>query len=457
MKKIFPDDFMWGVATSSYQIEGAAFEDGKGLSVWDTFSHEHGRIKNNENGDITCDHYHLWKNDIEILDDLGVQAYRLSVSWPRINPTGFDKTPNKKGLDFYDRLVDNLLEKDIIPFITLFHWDLPQELEDNGGWTVRDITNAFVQYVDMISRYLGDRVKHWITHNEPWCVSYLGYINGQFPPGIKDSWSKSFATVHHLLLSHGLAIPVIRSNSKDSHIGISLNLNHSIPASSSVHDKEACHEYDGRFNRFFLDPLYNKQYPEDIMDGFIEEGLLTPQDLEIVQDGDLNIISTNTDFLGINYYSRGIIRNSKISEKDNLPVEITQGEKTEYGWEIHPESLYDLLMRVKSDYKVGNIYITENGCSYSYSPDSSSKINDEKRIHFHKVHIKELQRAVKDGISCKGYFAWSLMDNFEWAQGFSQRFGLVWVDFNTLERIPKESYYWYKKFIEQNGNGNDTY
>jgi beta-glucosidase len=185
--------------------------------------------------------------------------------------------------------------------------------------------------------------------------------------------------------------------------------------------------------------------------------LLTPQDLEIVQDGDLNIISTNTDFLGINYYSRGIIRNSKISEKDNLPVEITQGEKTEYGWEIHPESLYDLLMRVKSDYKVGNIYITENGCSYSYSPDSSSKINDEKRIHFHKVHIKELQRAVKDGISCKGYFAWSLMDNFEWAQGFSQRFGLVWVDFNTLERIPKESYYWYKKFIEQNGNGNDTY
>ena len=209
MKRIFPEDFMWGVATSSYQIEGAAFEDGKGLSVWDTFSHQEGKIKNEANGDVACDHYHLWKDDIELLDKLGVQAYRLSVSWPRINPSGFDKTPNKEGLDFYSRLVDNLLEKNIAPFITLFHWDLPQKLEECGGWTVRDVTDAFVQYVDMVTRHLGDRVKHWITHNEPWCVSYLGYINGQFPPGIKESWPKSFATIHHLLLSHGMVIPVI--------------------------------------------------------------------------------------------------------------------------------------------------------------------------------------------------------------------------------------------------------
>ena len=449
--KTFPRDFKWGTATSSYQIEGAPTAGGKGPSVWDLFSHIEGKIKNGDTGDTACDHYHLWRDDIELLKKLGVNAYRFSISWPRIFPTGKENEPNQIGLDFYSRLVDTLLENQITPFITLNHWDIPQGLEDIGGWPERDIVHEFVKYSYHVSKHLGDRVRNWITHNEPWCVSYLGYIEGHKPPGLINKWSKSLATAHHLLLSHGMAIPEIRNNSKQSEIGITLNLNTAIPASGSTYDEDACRFFDGQFNRLYLNPLYNNEYPDDVFEYLKTKSLISESDLNFIKQGDLNIISTKTDFLGVNYYSRAVIRNEEIDEKNNLPRNVDMGPKTDFGWEIYPPGIYDLLMRLKKEYKVQNIYITENGCSYSDGPNSEGKINDKRRIEYYRSHLTELKRAIEDGAPCNGYFAWSLMDNFEWAQGFSQRFGLIWVDFETLERIPKESYYWYKKYISANG------
>ena len=454
-KKPYPKDFKWGTATSSYQIEGAPTAGGKGPSVWDTFSHIEGKIKNGDTGDRACDHYHLWRDDIGLLKNLDVNAYRFSISWPRIFPTGKENEPNQIGLDFYSRLVDALLENQITPFITLNHWDIPQGLEDSGGWPERDIVNEFVKYSYHVSRHLGDRVKNWITHNEPWCVSYLGYIEGHKPPGLINNWSKSLATAHHLLLSHGMAIPEIRNNSKQSEIGITLNLNTAIPASESTYDKDTCKFYDGQFNRLYLNPLYKNEYPDDVFEYLKAKSLISESDLNFIKQGDLNIISTKTDFLGVNYYSRAVIRNEEIDENNNLPRNVDMGPKTDFGWEIYPPGIYDLLMKLKNEYKVQNIYITENGCSYGDGPNSEGKINDKRRIEYYHSHLTELKRAIEDGVPCNGYFAWSLMDNFEWAQGFSQRFGLIWIDFETLERIPKDSYYWYKKYISANGLDED--
>ena len=453
--KTFPRDFKWGTATSSYQIEGAPTAGGKGPSVWDTFSHIEGKINNGDTGDTACDHYHLWRNDIELLKNLGVNAYRFSISWPRIFPTGKENEPNQIGLDFYSRLVDTLLENQITPFITLNHWDIPQGLEDSGGWPERDIVHEFVKYSYHVSKHLGDRVKNWITHNEPWCVSYIGYIGGHKPPGLKNNWVKSLAAAHHLLLSHGMAIPEIRNNSKHSEVGITLNLNTAIPASGSTYDEDACRFYDGQFNRLYLNPLYKNEYPDDVFEYLKTKSLISESDLNFIKQGDLNIISTKTDFLGVNYYSRAVIRNEEIDEKNNLPRNVDMRPKTDFGWEIYPPGICDLLMRLKNEYKVQNIYITENGCSYGDAPNLEGKIEDNRRIEYHQSHLKEVKRAMDDGAPCNGYFAWSLMDNFEWAQGFSQRFGLIWVDFETLERIPKDSYYWYKEYISENGLDED--
>ena len=450
--KPYPRDFKWGTATSSYQIEGAPTAGGKGPSVWDTFSHIEGKIKNGDTGDRACDHYHLWRDDIGLLKNLGVNAYRFSISWPRIFPTGKENEPNQIGLDFYSRLVDALLENQITPFITLNHWDIPQGLEDIGGWTERDIVHDFVKYSYHVSRHLGDRVKHWITHNEPWCVSYIGYIGGHKPPGLKNNWVKSLAAAHHLLLSHGMAIPEIRNNSKQSDVGITLNLNTAIPASGSTYDEDACKFYDGQFNRLYLNPLYKNEYPDDVFQYLKTKSLISESDLNFIKQDDLNIISTKTDFLGVNYYSRAVIRNEDIDEKNNFPRNVDMGPETDFGWEIYPPGIYDLLMKLKNEYKVQNIYITENGCSYGDGPNSEGKINDKRRIDYYHSHLTELKRAIEDGVPCSGYFAWSLMDNFEWAQGFSQRFGLIWVDFETLERIPKDSYYWYKEFLLTGGS-----
>ena len=446
----FPKDFFWGTATSSYQIEGAPNKDGKGLSVWDTFSHKEGNIKNGDTGDIACDHYHLWPKDIELLENLGVNSYRFSISWPRILPTGRERIPNQSGLDFYSRLVDNLLEKGITPFVTLNHWDIPQGLEDKGGWVERSMTHAFVEYSYHTSKHLGDRVKHWITHNEPWCVSHIGYVAGHKPPGLKNNWAKSLSAAHHLLLSHGMAVPEIRSNVEDAKVGITLNLNTAIPASPSEHDKKACDFFDNMFNRLFLDPLYRKKYPTKLFDQLKQRKDINDSDLNFIKENDLQIISRKTDFLGVNYYSRGVIRSNEISESQNLPKNVEMGPETDFGWEVYPPGLYDLLVKLKKEYDVGTIYITENGCSYSDGPNEENKIKDQRRIDYHHSHLLEIQKAIDDGVDCMGYFAWSLMDNFEWAQGFSQRFGLVWVDFESLERTPKESYHWYKNYISNN-------
>ena len=446
----FPKDFMWGTATSSYQIEGAPDLDGKGPSVWDHFSHTEGNIKNGDTGDIACDHYHLWPEDLKLLKNLVVNSYRFSISWPRILPTGKEKKPNQNVLDFYSRLVDNLLEKEITPFITLNHWDIPQGLEDDGGWVERMMVDAFVEYSYHVSKSLGDRVTYWITHNEPWCVSHIGYIDGHKPPGLKNKWAKSLSAAHHLLLSNGMALPEIRSNVKGARVGITLNLNTAIPASTSEYDKKACTFFDNMFNRLFLEPLYNSKYPTELFDELKKRGEIVDDDLNFLKEGDLEIISRETDLLGVNYYSRGVIRDEEVSEEKNLPKNIEMGPKTDFGWEVYPRGIYDLLLDLKHKYGADNIYITENGCSYSDGPDASNKVNDQRRIDYHHTHLTEIKNAIDDGVDCRGYFAWSLMDNFEWAQGFSQRFGLIWVNFDSLERIPKESYHWYKSYILKN-------
>ena len=446
----FPKNFLWGAATSSYQIEGAPLADGKGPSVWDIFSHTAGNIKNGDNGDRACDHFNLWREDLALLNKLGVNSYRFSISWPRIFPTGLENSPNQKGLDFYSRIIDALHEYDILPFVTLNHWDIPQGLEDKGGWTNRMMTDIFVKYSYYMSKNLGDRVKHWITHNEPWCVSHIGYVAGHKPPGIKNNWGKSLSAAHHLLLSHGMAIPEIRLNSKDAEVGITLNLNTAIPASPSDHDKVATQFYNNMFNRLFLEPLYNNKYPQSLFEELKIRNTIKDSDLNFIKENDLIIIGAKTDFLGVNYYSRGVIRSDQTDESHNLPRSVKMGPNTDFGWEVYPRGIYDLLINLKKQYDVENIYITENGCSYSDAPNSDKKIIDERRIEYHHSHLEELRKAIHDGVNCMGYFAWSLMDNFEWAQGFSQRFGLIWVDFDTLERIPKESFFWYRDYIDEN-------
>lgn len=448
-QRTFPQGFIWGAATASYQIEGAWQEDGKGESIWDRFSHTPGRIEDGSNGDVACDHYHRWLEDIALMASLGLQAYRFSIAWPRILPAGRGQV-NQKGLDFYSRLVDGLLAAGITPFITLYHWDLPQVLQDEGGWPARSTAEAFVEYADVVSRHLGDRVQHWITHNEPWCASFLSYQIGEHAPGLKD-WPAALAASHHLLLSHGWAVPLIRRNSPAAAVGITLNFSPTMPASLSEADAQAARWADGYSNRWFLDPLYGRGYPQDMVESFQTAGHL-PDGLSFVHDGDLDAITAPTDFLGVNYYTRWVARNEQAA--DNLPPSIFRApaaDWTEMGWEVYPHSLYDLLLRLHRDYQVPKLYITENGASYSEGPDENGRVPDTRRLAYLRDHFKAAHQAITNGVPLAGYFVWSLMDNFEWAKGYQQRFGIVWVDYETQQRIPKDSALWYKEVIENNG------
>jgi beta-glucosidase len=446
----FPAGFLWGSATASYQIEGAWNEDGKGPSIWDTFSHTPGNVKNGDTGDEACDHYHRWRDDIQLMRSLNLQAYRFSTSWPRILPQGRGQV-NQAGLDFYSRLVDGLLEAGITPFITLYHWDLPQALQDEGGWAVRSTAEAFVEYADVISNALGDRVKNWITHNEPWVAAFMGYQTGGHAPGIKD-WNTAIKAAHHLLLSHGLAVPVIRQNSSDSQVGITLNL---IPAEAGSPDAasyNALRYYDGYINRWFLDPLYGRYYPADMTAAYMKHGFL-PDGLNFVQPGDMETIAVHTDFLGINYYMRAI---SGESEPTADPfAAMSSGpedeERTEMGWGVYPDGLYSFLNRLHFEYQPPKLYITENGASYSDAPDADGRVQDTRRLTYLQRHFATAHRAINNGVPLAGYFVWSFMDNFEWAHGYSQRFGIMWVDYETKERIAKDSALWYKEVIAQNG------
>ena len=437
----FPSNFTWGVATSSFQIEGATQVDGRGPSIWDTFCAQEGKIADQSNGDIACDHYHRWEQDLDLIKYLSVSAYRFSIAWPRILPKGYGEI-EARGLDFYDRLVDGLLARGIDPWVTLYHWDLPQALQDQGGWVSRDIVDHFVNYTQVVCERLGDRVAGWITHNEPWCASVLGHLNGEHAPGLKDNYAH-LASSHHILLSHGRAVPVIREIVGDKPVGITLNLVPSVPASESQADAEANQRFDGFFNRWYLDPLVGRGYPQDMLHHYREENYIT--DWSFIHDGDLEEIAQHNDFLGINYYSRGIIRSDKVSEEENLPVEIKAiGEPTDMGWEVYPEGICDLLTRVARDYPFKSIYITENGAAYGTGPDQNGVVADHRRQSYLQEHLKACHHAIQQGVPLDGYFAWSLMDNFEWAFGYEKRFGIVYVNYETQERILKQSALWYR-------------
>ncbi|NOX63420.1 MAG: beta-glucosidase [Chloroflexi bacterium] len=442
----FPENFVWGAATSSHQIEGAWNEDGKGESIWDRFNHTPGKIWDGSTGDIACDHYHRWREDLDRMQKLGLKAYRFSISWPRVLPKGRGKV-NQAGLDFYNRLVDGLLEREITPFVTLYHWDLPQALQDKGGWPERATAHAFVEYADVVSRALGDRVKHWITHNEPWVAAFMGHLLGVHAPGLQD-FTLAMRASHHILLSHGWAVEVLRRNSANAQVGITLSLQDVTPASPSHADYQAARHLDAYLNRLFLDPLYGRGYPADMVAYFQQEH---GGSMNFVQAGDLEAIAAHTDFLGVNNYTRQIARDARAAE--NLPPTITteNSEFTEMGWEVCPEGLYRLLNRLHFDYQPRCIYITENGAAFPDQLSEDGRVHDEARLRFIRDYLRAAHRAIQCGVPLAGYFVWSLMDNFEWAYGYTKRFGIIYVDFENQQRIFKDSALWFREVIANNG------
>jgi beta-glucosidase len=438
----FPNNFVWGAATASYQIEGAWDADGKGENIWDRFSHTPEKIDNGDTGDIACDHYHRWGEDVRLMKELGLQAYRFSISWARIYPQGRGEA-NQAGIDFYSRLVDELLENEIEPYLTLYHWDLPQALQDQGGWPARSTSEAFVEYTDLVSRALGDRVNKWMTLNEPFVSAWVGYKEGRHAPGHEDL-NEMMAAAHHLLLAHGSAVPVIRNNVPHSEVGIVLNLSGMHPASKSLADRAAAWLQDGILNRWYLDPLEGRGYPQDVVDHY-------DRPMDFIKGNDLETIAVPLDFLGVNYYTRGVVRSQVIAEEDNAPRTVfVNPNPTEMGWEVYPQGLYEILGRVYFDYNFPNIYITENGAAYPDVLNEQGQVNDPLRVAYYNDHLQSVSKAISMGVPVRGYFAWSLMDNFEWSFGYTKRFGLIYVDFETQERVLKDSARWYKGVIQAN-------
>lgn len=439
---IFPKGFLWGAATASYQIEGAWNEDGKGESTWDRFSHTPGTIYQNQNGDVACDHYHLWEKDVDLMSYIGLKAYRFSVSWPRIFPEGKGKV-NPKGLAFYDRLIDKLLEKGIKPAITLYHWDLPQKLEDIGGWLNRDVAKYFSDYASFLFYKFGDRVDLWITLNEPWVNAFLGYGWGVHAPGKRDM-KGAFIASHNFLLAHGYAVQIYKEEGYKGSIGITINVTPFYPENDTEENLIAVERQDAFSNRWFLDPIFRKTYPESAWK-VLEK---TPWVFKF-EERDFDLISQPIDFIGINYYTRSIVKANPEDPYIGISRVQGNGEVTAMNWEIYPDGLYDILVQLYTSYKIP-IYITENGAAFDDILEDG-KVKDIKRVNYLKEHIKRAYFAIRDGVDLRGYFVWSLMDNFEWAHGFSKRFGIIYVNYETQERILKESAYFYKKVIERNG------
>jgi beta-glucosidase len=439
---IFPHRFAWGAATAAYQIEGAWNEDGKGESIWDRFSHTPGKVNNGDTGDVACDHYHRWPEDLTSMKAMGLNAYRFSISWPRLLPAGWGRI-NSAGVDFYERLVDGLLKAGIEPFVTLYHWDLPQALQNKGGWPARSTAEAFVEYADLASRRLGDRVKHWMTLNEPFVSAFVGYLEGRHAPGHTDL-DEALAAAHHLLLAHGLAVPVIRQNSPGAQVGIAVNLTVKTPASPSLADQAAARLEDGKVNRWFLDPLATRGYPGDIVQHYSRA-------MDFVRSGDLETIAVPLDFLGVNYYFRDVVRSTAIPETENEPRTVFPGkERTEMGWEVYPDGMYEILDRLHSDYDFPALYITENGVAFPDQVGPDGEVDDPRRIAYLRGYLVAAARAIGAGVPLRGYFVWSLLDNFEWAHGCSKRFGLIYTDYATQQRIPKASALWYRQVIAAN-------
>lgn len=430
-------DFIWGVATSSYQIEGAANEDGRGKSIWDTFCKVPGKVANFDNGNIACDHYHRFKEDLDLMKWMGVKAYRFSVAWPRVIPDGVGRV-NEMGLDFYDRLIDSLLEREIAPWLTMYHWDLPEALQLRGGWNNREVVEWFGEYGEVLTSRFGDRVKNWMTLNEPLCSAWLGHLYGDMAPGIKDLQT-ALNVSHNLLMSHGLACQVIRSNVSEANVGIVINVTPAVPATDSQEDSNAAQLADGFDNRWFLDPVFGRTYPADVIDALGA----SPE----IHGGDMKLIAQDLDFLGVNFYFRQTVAADQNSKP--LPIRSVNREnvkRTAINWEVHPQAFEEILLRISKEYSPKAIYITENGSAWNDEVINGEIIDDE-RIDYLVRHLDAMRSARNQGAPILGYFAWSFLDNFEWAYGYEKRFGLIYVDYKTQTRTPKKSALFYRQLL----------
>jgi beta-glucosidase len=426
---------LWGVSTSAYQIEGALHAAGRGPCIWDTFAATPGNIAGGDTAETACDFFHRHREDVQLARRLGVDAFRFSVAWPRVLPAGRGEV-NPRGLDFYDRLVDELLEAGIQPFVTLFHWDLPLPLLQDGGWPARATAGAFAAYAEVVAERLGDRVRYWTTHNEPYCAAWLGHVTGEHAPGVKDL-AAGAAAAHHLLLSHGLAVAAIRAAAPAAEVGIVLDSWPQHPATDQPADVAAAREADGFRNRLYFDAVLRGRYPADVLEHL---GRAAPP----VRPGDMAVISTPLDFLGVNTYSRNIVRAGEDGRPEIVPP---RGRVTAMDWEIHPQSMYDVLTRVHREYDAPPLIVTETGAAFADVPDAGGRVEDRERIAYLQAYLDAVLRAAADGVPVRGHFVWSLLDNFEWACGYAKRFGLVRVDYATLERHPKASFEWYRRVI----------
>jgi beta-glucosidase len=458
MSHAFPSDFLWGTATASYQIEGAASVDGRGVSIWDTFSKTEGKVKNGDTGDMACDHYNRFPEDIALMQELGVKAYRFSIAWPRLFPQG-DGVREERGFDFYNRLINALIAAGIEPMVTLYHWDLPQTLEDKGGWANRETAYAFADYAAACAQAFGDRIKNWITINEPWCVSWLGYSIGVHAPGKKD-YRSAVAASHHTALAHALATRSIKAAQPTAKVGITVNMTNYVnenPEDPSL--PEVIDLLDGNINRWWIGAIQKGEYPATLIAAYgdLVEGTILPGDMELLQ--------CDNEFLGVNYYSDSFVRSARpedkpFSESAYLPLDVRAntsiperftGKLTDIGWPVTPHGLKNLVLRIHNDWPaITAINITENGCAINDEPDASGVVNDQRRVDYLRAHLTELSEAIKLGAPVKAYFAWSLLDNYEWAEGYSQRFGIIHVDYQTQKRTIKASGYEYKKIVATN-------
>ena len=444
----FPKGFHWGTATASYQIEGAWQEDGKGESIWDRFSHTPGKIKNGWTGDRACDSYHRYAEDIALQKEMGLNSYRFSIAWPRIQPDGRGPA-NQKGLDYYRRLADDLLAAGIRPFPTLYHWDLPQALEDAGGWPQRDTASRFAEYADLVVRALGDHVKNWMIFNEPNIFTTMGYLIGIHAPGRRDP-DQFLRATHVVNLAHGEAFRAMRAARSDLTIGTAFNCSACEPASDAPEDADAAERWHRFVNEWFLRPALRGEYPAAHPKGL-------PIEAMGIEDGDFEKMRAPVDFVGVNLYTRTIV---KAAPSDGGPLSLgalpvgpmggNDGPKTDFGWEVWPNALRDILLRITKDYDRPVLEVTENGCSYGDAPDERGVIRDTRRIEFYRGYLEGVHSAIQSGADVRGYHAWTLLDNFEWSEGFGQRFGLAWVDFDTCERTLKESGRWYGRVAQAN-------
>jgi beta-glucosidase len=436
----FSKDFLWGAATASYQIEGAWNEDGKGESIWDRFAHTVGKVKGGDTGDVACDSYDRYKEDVAIAKQLNLKSYRFSVSWPRIQPTGSGK-PNEKGLDYYKQLTDALLEAKLRPLCTLYHWDLPQALQDAGGWPNRDLVGRFTEYTGIVVRALGDRISHWCIFNEPWVFTFLGYARGVHAPALQN-FTDCMRATHVVNIAQGEAFRAIKAANAKSEVGTAFSMSYCQPATSSEADREAAARAHAIGNIWFLDPALKGEYPKAFV-------AINPLEVMGVKPGDMDLCRAPFDFLGINYYRRQIVAAAPAGAGEAaagaLNYDGHEGPLTDFGWEVWPDGFYEMIMQITREYKKPILEITENGCSYLDGPYAEGYVPDPRRIDFLRGYLSALGRAVKDGANVRAYHHWSLLDNFEWAEGYTQRFGLAYVDFRNEKRTIKDSGHWYAK------------